>query len=730
MEKRPDPLPTGRARTPFLLQMEGVECGAAALGMMLSYYKRIVPLATLRRDCGVSRDGSSVSNVLKAGRSYGLTAKAFKKDVSGLKDFRYPFIVFWNFNHFLVVEGYKNGKVFLNDPATGPRSVSFEEFDESFTGVVLVMEPGPDFKRGGRKPSMLLSLWDRLRGSLAPVLFAIFTALLLVIPGIITPALVQTFVDKVLVQGFRDWGRPLVLGMLLAALLKAFLSSLQLRVLRLLQFRLTIAMSGGFVWRLLRLPASFYAQRFPGEISSRVVMNERVANVLSGKLATTAVDVLMMIFYIAVMVQFNVALTAIAVLFALMNFGMLSWVSRSRVESNQRTASQQGKLTGVGIAGLQGIRTLKASGLESDFYARWSGTFANFAVSLQEGGERNYVFGALPALLNSVMTGAVLVFGGFEVMNGRLSIGQLVAFQSLTLSFLAPVNSLVGLGDTLQNLEGELSRLDDVLSNPALPDTAGLDASRGVPVRLSGHVEFRNVSFGYNPVAPPLIENLSFTLAPGQRIAFVGGSGSGKSTVAKLVAGLYQPTSGTILFDGIPADQVPREIQSHSLAMVEQDILMFEGSVRDNLTLWDASAPAGDVVAACQDALIDEAIAALPEGYGSSLLEGAANLSGGQKQRLEIARALSGNPSILIMDEATSALDAETERVIDRNIRRRGASCIIVAHRLSTIRDSDEIIVLDLGKVVQRGAHAELIAQPGKYAKLLADDPSMQERTA
>jgi ATP-binding cassette subfamily C protein len=708
----------------MVLQMEAVECGAAALAIILGYYRRIVPLAVLRRECGVSRDGSKCSNVCKAARNYGLVAKAFKKDLPGLKDLRYPYIVFWNFNHFLVVEGYGNGRVYLNDPASGPRSVDLEEFDESYTGVVMVMEPGPEFRPGGRKKSMTASIRERLRGSLRPLLFAAFTALLLVLPGLATPALTQTFVDKVLVQGFRDWGRPLVLGIILAALLKAFLTSIELRVLRFMQIKMAVSMAGRFVWQLFHLPAAFYAQRYAGEISSRIALNDNVAAVLSGRLATTGIDVLMMIFYLAVMLQFDVRLSLIAAAFAGLNFVTLRWIERKRVEGNYRLAANMGKSVGFGIAGLQSIRTLKASGLESDFFARWAGYFANLGISQVELGQTNNVLGVLPTFLTSLMTACILVFGGFEVMNGHLSIGQLVAFQSLTTSFLLPVISLVSLGQTLQVLEGDLNRLDDVLSNPVAPEPEPGDGEARTRVRLQGRLEFRDVSFGYSPVVPPLIEGLSFTLEPGQRIALVGGSGSGKSTIAKLVAGLYQPTGGEILFDGVPASQIPREVMAHSLAMVEQDILMFGGTVRDNLTLWDASTPEESVVQACEDALVDDVIRALPEGYRSSLLEGAANLSGGQRQRLEIARALACNPSLLIMDEATSALDAETERLIDRNIRRRGCSCVIVAHRLSTIRDCDEIVVLDQGKVVQRGTHAGMVREGGQYLRLLADDPA------
>jgi NHLM bacteriocin system ABC transporter peptidase/ATP-binding protein len=705
----------------MILQMEAVECGAAALAIVLAYYGRIVPLAALRRDCGVSRDGSKCSNILKAAQAYGLTAKAYKKDLPALKQTPYPYIVFWNFNHFLVVEGYRKGKVYLNDPGTGPRSVSIEEFDRSYTGVTMVLRPGPEFQRGGAKPSVIAALWRRLKGSLFPVFAAVCAALLLVAPGLAIPALISIFVDKVMVQGFQDWGRPLVLGMLLAALLRGLLGAVQARILRRLQIRLAVANSARFVRHLLKLPASYYAQRYAGEVSSRIALNDHVAEILSGRLATTSIDALMMIFYVAVMWQFSQRLTLIALACAALSFFVLQWMAARRKEANILLSMAQGRAGGVGIAGLQSIRTLKASGLESDFFARWAGFFANLYNSQHALSELNYFVGTLPPLLSSLMTASVLVVGGFEVMHGHMSIGMLVAFQSLGTSFLQPVNNLVALGASIQDLEGHLSRLDDVLSSPTQEETA-LSSASAMPVRLRGHVEFRDVTFGYSPIAEPLISNLSFRATPGQRIAIVGGSGSGKSTVVRLLAGLYAPISGEILFDGIPSATIPRAILANSLAMVDQDILLFKGSVRENLTLWDASTPDASVSRACQDAQIESAIDALPEGYASELLEGAANLSGGQRQRLEIARALSADPSILIMDEATSALDAETELIIDRNIRARGCTCFIVAHRLSTVRDSDEIIVLDQGRVVERGSHDQLIRNKGHYARLLADD--------
>jgi ATP-binding cassette, subfamily C, bacterial len=538
----------------------------------------------------------------------------------------------------------------------------------------------------------------------------------------------QVFVDKVLVQGFSDWARPIILGMFLTALLKLVLTGIQSGMLGRLKTRLSVLLSSQFVRHLLGLPASYYAQRYSGEVSDRVVLNDRVAEILSGRLATTLIDILMMGFYLVVMIQFDRVLTLIGVAFAMVNAGLLRSIARHRIDASQRLGQYMGKAAGVAESGLQNIRQLKASALESDFFERWAGHYAKLSNARQQLGLVNQYMGVLPTFLTSVMTMLILVVGGLRVIHGLLSIGQLVGFQSLMISFLLPVNNLVALGATMQELEADVTRLDDVLGNP---QESGQSAHDGTPVgeqqpvRLEGHLELRGVSFGYNPNAAPLIENLSFHAQPGQRIALVGGSGSGKSTLAKVVAGLYPPSGGEVLFDGNPRSAIPRGIITNSVAMVEQDILMFEGSVLENLTLWDASVPEANVVAACRDALIDDVIGALPGGYRGALLEGGANMSGGQRQRLEIARALVNNPSILIMDEATSALDAETEKRIDQNIRRRGCTCLIVAHRLSTIRDADEIIVLRRGKVVQRGTHEELLREDGEYANMLSSEGAL-----
>ncbi len=726
---------TSRVRTPTLLQIEATECGAAALGIILGYYDRIVPLTELRRECGISRDGSNAMNIVKAARNYGLNAKGFKKVLSSLKTLPPPYIVFWNFNHFLVVEGFGKNCVYLNDPATGRRTVSLEELDRAYTGVVLVMEPGADFQKGGKKNDIISALCERLNNSRGSILFCFLAGLLLTVPRLAVPGFTQVFVDEILISDRQDWIRPLVLGMVLTAILRALLARLRLTYLRKLMLKLSVTMSGQFLWHILRLPVGFYAQRFAGEISSRVSLNDKIADILSGRLATTVIDSVMMVFYFLIMLQYDWVLSMIAVGFAALNFFALQYLSRTRVDANMKLAAEYGKVNGVAIALIQNIETVKANGLESDSFAKFAGYYAKALNAQQELALQTQILTILPTVLTALTTASILVVGGFRVMNGSLSIGMLVAYQSLTASFLDPVNSLVNFGSLLQDLEADLNRLDDVLQNSVdaevertcigglktgkLGDNLLLSRTDTVPFRLHGGIELQNITFGYSRLDNALIENFSLTLKPGQRVAIVGGSGSGKSTIAKLICGLYEPWLGEIYFDGVPRTQIKRSVLANSLAMVEQDIFLFAGTIRENLTLWDSTVPQADLVQACRDAAIHDLIVSLPGGYDAVLIEGGMNMSGGQRQRLEIARALVRNPSVLVMDEATSALDAQTELIIDQNLRQRGCSCIVVAHRLSTIRDCDEIIVLEQGKVVQRGTHEELWESGGKYANLL-----------
>ncbi len=711
---------------PSILQMEAVECGAACLAMILAYHGRHVPLEELRVECGISRDGSKASNILAVARRYGLSARAFRKEPASLKSMRTPLVVHWNFNHFVVLEGFRGGRVFLNDPGYGRRTVTEEEFDQAFTGVALAFEKSGGFEKGGRLESLTASLLPRLAGVKSGLLFVFLAGLALVVPGIVIPAFSRVFVDDILLKNTQRWLMPLLAAMGFTAVLRGAFVWIQQHSLLKLETTLALTGASRFFWRVLHLPADFFTQRFAGDIGSRVAINDTVATLIAGKLVGALVNGVVVVFYLVFMVQYDVLLAGISLCAALVNILVLSVSSRKIQEGNMRLLQERGRMTGFAMSGLQFMENLKAGGRESEFFSQWAGYQARLMNSEREMGEVSLYFNAVPALLAALNTAIILVVGGFRVLDGYLTLGMLVAFQSLVASFLNPIGNLVGFGVELQQIKGDLHRLDDILNyrqdddgvEPRAAASATADSAPGAP-KLEGYLSIRDLTFGYNRQAPPLIEGFDLEIKPGSRVALVGSTGSGKSTIARLVAGLYQPWSGEILFDNVERSSIPRDVIENSLALVDQDISLFEGTIRENLTLWDSSLPEAELLKAGRDAGIHEDITSRAGGYDHVLEEGGRNFSGGQRQRLEIARALARNPRLLILDEATSALDPRTENLIDENIRRRGCTTLIVAHRLSTIRDCDEIIVMKQGRIAERGTHAELAAMGGLYAQLI-----------
>lgn len=712
---------TLRVRVPTILQMEATECGAASLAMVLAYYGLHIPLEQLRVDCGISRDGSSTRNILLAARHYGCDATELKLEIDALHTWTLPLILFWEFNHFVVLQGRKGNVYYLNDPGCGPRRVTLEEMNTAYTGIALQIQPGVLFRRGGRQPSLIAGLYQRVAPMKNAIFFIMLASVMLALPGMVIPSLSRIFVDEVLGPN-PNWLVPLLLALGGAAITTMLLTWFQRLAIRSLAIGFLTVNSSQMFAHLLRLPMSFHMQRHPGEIQYRIRLNDQLAEMISGQAGGAFASLFMLVFYGALLLSYDMPLALTGIAIALINLIVLSMVAHFRKVLNQTLIQERGKLMGIAMSGIQLIDTLKASAGEYDFFARWAGQQAKYCNAEQRMSVSTIYLSALPVLLTGLNNGIILLYGAWRVITGDMTAGMLVAFQSLMAAFLMPVNQIILMGAQIQEAKGSLDKINDVSNyepDPMyqrefeIPDFSAAAAFRG-------ELELRGVTFGYNPVAPPLVANFSLHLRPGCRVAVVGRSGSGKSTIAKIAAGLYKPWSGDVLYDGIPVSEWPRRQLEGFVAIVDQQIILFRDTLRDNLSMWNPMMEEGEIIRACRDAQIHDDIASRAGGYFAVMDEGGGNFSGGQRQRVEIARALCHDPALLILDEATSALDPETERKIDQRLRQRGCSCLIVAHRLSTIRDCDEIIVLDKGCVVQRGRHEELIMdETGTYAKMI-----------
>ncbi|MEO1416814.1 MAG: NHLP family bacteriocin export ABC transporter peptidase/permease/ATPase subunit [Bacteroidota bacterium] len=737
--KNKEPQLAKRVKTPTVLQMEGVECGAASLAIILGYYGRIVPLEKLRVACGVSRDGLKATNIMKAARSYGFKTKGYSKSIEKLQKSKTPSIIFWNFNHFLVLEGFTKKKVYLNDPAQGRYAVTYEEFEGSFTGVVITMEPTEEFEKGNEKRGLIPALTSRIKHSKMSLVYVVLASLFLVIPGLVIPSFTQIFIDRYLINNMSEFVMPLLLAMGGVLVVNGLLLHIQQYYLLRLETKLALATSSQFLWHVFRLPITFFTQRYSGDIANRVTLNDKIAGLLSGELADAALNVIVVIFYLLLMLTYDVWLTLVGVSVAIINVVALRVVSRARKDGSRRLLNERGKLMGTTMSGISMIETLKAAGRENDFFSNWTGYLAKVLNIQQQLSWITIRLNIVPPLLISLSTATVLGLGAMRVMDGHMTLGMLVGFLYLMNSFIAPVNGLINMGSLLQETEGDMNRIDDVLNyeiaeeftrkpatkvlTPEHPEKVYSNGkAKAVYSKLNGHLKLRDISFGYTHTLPPLIKNFSLDLEPGSRVALVGGSGSGKSTVARLVAGLYNPWEGEILLDQKDRQNLPRHMINNSIAVIDQEIMLFKGSIRDNLSFWDPTMSEHNIIRAAKDAMIHDVIAARPGAYESMVTEKGTNFSGGQRQRMEIARALALNPTYLIMDEGTSALDPKSEKQVMDNIRRRGCTCLIVAHRLSTIRDCDEIIVMKFGEIVERGTHHELLDRQGLYSQLISSN--------
>jgi len=722
-KKVAQPVTNGVAKVPFTMQLEALECGAASLTMILAYYGKHIPLERVRKDCGVSRDGSNAKNLLKAARNYGLTANGYRFEPLALKqNGKFPCIIHWNFNHFVVLCGFKKDKAIINDPAKGTCAISMDAFDKAFTGICLMFEPGESFEPGGKPKSILSFAGKKLKGTGAAFSLVVITTIISSLIGIITPGFSSMFADRLLSGKNPEWFHPFILAMTLIVAIQIIITWIQQVYMLKAEGKIAVVSNSEYMWHVLRLPMDFFSQRMAGDIIGRKSQNQSISSNMIHMFAPLVIQAAMMLFYVALMLRYSVLLTAVGLLSILINLFVSRWISQKRINLSRVISRDGGKLAGTTVAGIEMIETIKSSGAENGFFQKWSGYQAGANAGKVEFTKVNARWGLIPSILSSITNTFVFMGSVWMCMRGDWTVGMITAFSGFLSSLMSPAAQMLSAAQAFQEMRNDMERIEDVLEYPAdveFADDAPVPDSYD---KLLGKLELKNVTFGYSRLDAPLIENFSMTVERGHRVAFVGPSGCGKSTLSKLISGLYKPWSGEILFDGKPLSDIDRSVFSSSLAVVDQDVVLFEDTIANNIRMWDTSIEDFEIILAARDAQIHDDIMQRDGGYQCRLAEGGKDLSGGQRQRLEIARVLAQDPTMIIMDEATSALDARTEFDVVNSIKNRGITCVVVAHRLSTIRDCDEIIVLDRGKVVERGTHDELYARNGAYTQLVTHE--------
>ena len=721
-QKIKQPLTKGVAKVPVVMQMEALECGAASLAMICAYYNKWIPLEQIRVDCGVSRDGANAKNLLVAARSYGFTAKGYRYEPDDLKkNGKFPCIIHWNFNHFVVLDGFKGKKAVINDPAKGNYTVSMETFDKSFTGICLMFEPNENFVPSGKRKSVLSFAVKRLSGAKVAVVFVVFTTLISALIGVITPAFSRIFMDRLLTHESPDWFYPFLIALSAMSALQLVISALETYYSNRINGKLATVGSSTFLWKVLHLPMEFFSQRLAGDIQGRQGSNAGIANSVVNTFAPLALNAIMMVFYLVVMIRYSWILTLVGLSSLVINAWMSSIISKKRVNITRVSMRDAGKLAGATVAGVEMIETIKASGAKNGFFERWAGYQASVNAQKIKYAKINQYLRMIPSVVSTITGIVVLTLGVWFAMEGTFTVGMIMAFQGVLSSFSAPATTFISAGQRIQEMRTQMERVEDVMEY-CEDDCYKTEVKEENFSKLKGMIELKNVTFGYSRLSEPVIRDFSLTVKPGQRVALVGTSGCRKSTISKLVSGLYQPWSGEILYDGKHLSEIDRDVFTGSLAVVDQEIALFEGTIAENIKMWDNSIEDFEMIMAARDSQLHEEIMRRDGGYNYRIAEGGKDFSGGQRQRLEIARVLAQDPSIIILDEATSALDAKTEYDLVKAVKDRGITCIVVAHRLSTIRDCDEIIVLDHGVTAERGTHEELYAKGGKYTQLVSND--------
>ena len=711
------------AKVPVVMQMEALECGAASLTMILAYYGKWVPLEQLRIDCGVSRDGSNAKNVMVAAKYYGLEGSAYRMEPEALqKNGTFPCIIHWNFNHFVVLDGFRGGKAYINDPAEGAYSISMEKFDQAFTGVCLFFKPGENFSPSGKPKSVLAFAKKRLKGTGVAIAFAVLTSIIMSLMQIINPAFSRIFLDRLLTGQNPEWltGFLCILGAfnLIQIIMSALNSIFNLRI----NGKMAATGNATYMWNVLQKPMAFFSQRMAGDIQNRQFTNASIANTLINTVAPLALNSVMMVFYLVVMIRYSLILTVVGLTSLAVNGLVSQIISRKRVNITRVSMRDSAMLSSMTVSGIEMVETIKASGAENGYFSKWAGYQARVNSQQIKELEMNQYLGLIPSFVSTLANDVVLIFGVYLIMSGKFTIGMVMAFQGFLGSFMAPAQTFISAGQTIQEMRTNMERIEDVMEYPKDDVFASSTENEELGKKLSGELTIKGIQFGYAPLAAPLINDFSLSLKPGKSVALVGASGCGKSTVAKLISGLYKPWSGEILFDGKPISQISPSVFHGSLAVVDQDIIIFEDTIANNIKMWDESIEDFEMILAARDAQIHDEIMQRPEGYNHKFIEGGKDFSGGQRQRMEIARVLAQDPTIIILDEATSALDAKTEYEVVKAIRDRGITCIVVAHRLSTIRSCDEIIVMENGEIKDRGTHKQLMETSELYNSLVTSE--------
>lgn len=707
------------AKVPQVMQMEVVECGAASLTMILAHYGKWLPLEEVRAACGVSRDGSSAKMILQAARNYGLDAKGFRMSPEALEG-KQPAIIHWNFEHFVVFRGFdRKGRACINDPGIGPVKWPMEEFRKHYTGVCLTFEPTEKFEKGGQQTSILSYMKKNLNGVSEAFWLTFSFALMGAFVALLSPLFTRIFLDEILSGKNADWVKWFFIGMGALAVFQFFVVLLQSRYTKRVAGALALKSNKDYLRHLLRLPMSYFAMRHVGDLQQRMHLNQEITNSLIEVLAPQVINIGLLVLYLFLMFSYSFWLTMIGFVAAGVNLAIVHYFANLRINLIRSMEQSEGQYFSATISCIDNMESIKAAGAETGFFKYWSGLWAHKFNVNANADKQQAQMALLPVMANALCSVAVLVLGAYLILQGDLTVGMLMAFQGFMGSFLAPVNELVNGSQKIVEMRSQMERVEDVMKYPEDHRDSEKEILQG---KLGGLLEMKHVTFGYSPIQPPLIEDFNLRVEPGHSVALVGPSGCGKSTLAKLISGLYKPWSGEILFDGRPIESIPNEELTNSVAVIDQNVVLFDDTIAQNIRMWDPSIEDFTLMMACNDAEIRADIVSRPEGFDTKIVKGGQNFSGGQRQRFEIATALAREPIVLIMDEATSALDPKTEDEVMKRIRSMGPTQIIVAHRLSTIRDCDEIIVMDQGKILQRGRHEELIAQEGFYQKLMKSE--------